>query len=613
MHHAIAVTEDAHSRRQGILLTLLSLELLLRLLQLHFAIRSPLTWQMGPDEDFYFRFGQDVAFGRLGLAEEFAFMDPLYGYLIGSVLKLGGGLFPLYLVQIGVDVLTGLGLYRIAAILGRHRAGLLALGLYALTGTAIAYSMAILKAVWVAAFVVWWIYGALRLLSARRATAWAAFGAYCSVGVALRSNLILLVPVGTFVLAWLLWRNGAAPALVWRRMGALLLGLALPLLLLGARNHAISGHWDIAPNNGGIVLHQLYNPENPQSRAGVPRFVERYSTPSEIWQGYRTEAERRLGHALDAHQVDAYWRGIARDYLLAHPRQVLANVWRKFREFSAWPEVPNTRSYGDERIASPLLAWFPPPFGWLFALGVPGLALLLWQDRRGLLVLVPVAVGLFTIVLFFAEDRFRFNIIGPFVLGAGIWLAALWQALAARHWTRLLAMLALSAALGGWSLWQAQALIPTFPSDWQRLAWGYLKSGQRERADALLAEIERSQPAALGLEELRGYLALQEGRHAEAAELYRRAIARRSDRHEVWHNYASALEGLGDHAGAVLAETRALSISPGPEYAYRVAELLELGGRIEEARQVYRRVAGDPVDSPWRERAREKLAMPPLQ
>jgi len=571
------------------LVAALAMVLVLRLIHMHYALAGPLTWQMGADEDFYWRFAQDVAFGSGGLRAEFAFMDPLYGYLLGGILKLGAGAFPLYLLQIAVDCLSAFGLYRIACVFGRPRAGLLALLVYGLTGTAIAYSMALLKATWVAAFVIWWMYGVLQLASAARLRTALLLGVFCGLGVALRANLLLMIPLAMGCVGWLGRRDGVPMTGLARLCGGIALGAALPLLLLVARNVAISDKWSPMPNNGGIVLHQIYNAGNPDGRAGVPAFVGRYTAPGEIWDGYRREAERRLGRALPPQAVDAYWRAEAVAYLRAHPLQAAGNGLRKLREASAYPEVPNTRNYVDERIVSPLLAILPLPFGWLFALGLPGIALLLWRDRRAVVVLAPLAMGALTLAVFFAEDRFRFNVIGPFVLGTGLWLDALWRLLAQRRWRAMAAGLTASAALGLWSVAQARLLLPEFPSDAQRLVWGYLKSGQNDRALALLEPLVHSQVATPGLDELKGYIAVREQRWDDAVEILERAVGQRQDRHEAWHNFSLALEASGRREDALAAQLRAVSLQPVQfDYLVRTGDLLELTAHREDAAYYWR-------------------------
>ncbi|WP_133500462.1 glycosyltransferase family 39 protein [Cognatilysobacter terrigena] len=557
----------------------------LRLIHLYFAIRSPLTYQPGPDEAYYIAFGRDVASGTGGMQPMFGFMDPFYGYLVGAVLRLTGSLFPIYLLQIALDTGTAYGVYRIASALGRHRTGVVAASLYACTGTAIAYTAAILKPTCDVAFVTWWSVLLLRLVREPTPRQWLLFGAYCGFGVAIRSNLLLMTPLAVAVVfacsadARRRWLPGAA---------ALVVGLAVPLAMLAARNHAISGNWSPLPTNGGVVLHQLYNEDNPQSRSGVPRFVGRYAAPFDIWRGYAHEAERRAGHALRPHEVSAYWQHEALGYLAAHPAQSMANGIRKLREFSAYPEVPNTRSYGDERRFSPVLSVLPLPFGWLFALGFPGLALWLRRDRRALALWAPVAMGLATIAVFFAEDRFRFDFIGPFILGSAYWLVALVDEFRARHIARLAGAVAISAALGAWTIVQAHQLIPPFPSDWQRITWGYIRSGRNGDAQRELDRVERATPDATGVHELRGFIALRNGQPEVAAAHLERALAQRPDVATTWQNYSLAAERLGDTRTALAAAQRAEVLDPTAEAAVRVGDLQAALGRVDDARASWR-------------------------
>jgi len=580
---------------------------ILRLVHLAISVNGPLVWQPGPDEAHYLAFGRDVAFGSGGLDARFAFMDPAYGYLIGAVLWLAGSVFPLYLLQIAADVAAGYGLYRIGARLGAPQAGIVATFLYALLGPAIAYSVAILKPTWVSAFTVAWLLLALRADAGARARDWLALGVWSGIGIALRSNLLLLPVLGLPVLAWLVLRRRMSPSRVMRHAGIALLGFLLPVALLAARNHAIDGHVSPFPTNGGVVLHQLYNPDNPESRGGVPSFVGRYSTPDRIWQAYRDEAARRLGRMPDPHETSRYWRDQALAWIAGHPGRVVRNALRKLAEFTAWPEVPNTRSYADERLASPLLAWFPPPFLLLFALGVPGLVLLVRADRRAVLVLVPLAAGLVTVALFFAEDRFRFNAIAPFVLGTGAALVALRDAVAGRD-LRTLAMLAASAlVLAAWSAWQAHVLIRDYPHDWQRLAWGYLKGGRTEQALAIARQAEAIEPDAEWMPAFRGFLALGAGEHAIAEAELRRAVELRPDQPENWHNHATALAALSRFAAAAQAERRAWQLSGDAGYALQSGEWFAAAGEREAAAEMFRAVIATPGAARWHEAARRGL------
>ncbi len=595
-------------RRIATIWWLLAGALALRLLHLLTSLDSPLLWKIGPDEEFYRRFGEDVAFGQFGFNPEFAFMDPLYGYVLGGVFWLfGKSLFPVYLLQIAVDTATAAMLYRIGVALGRPQAGLIAAGLHALTATALMFSLSLLKATWVAAFITGWMWLAISLVDTPTRGRWLAMGALLGLGVALRANLLLLVGASVVVLPALAWwrqgRSGAARQA--GGVGLMLVALSLPLALLAARNAEVSGAAALTPNNGGVVLHQIYNEENPRALSGAPSFVD-YGHPSEIWRAYVAEAERRLGRKLQPIEVNDYWKGEALAYLRAHPAQTARNMARKAGEFAAWPEVPNNRSFEDERLFAPLLRWLPAPFGWLFALGVPGLLVLLRSDSRGWIPLAAISVGLATVAVFFAEDRFRFNVVTPFTLGAGVLLSLAVQAWRRREWRKLAAGAVPVALLGVLTLALARN-IPETPLNWERVAWGYVHMGRLDLASRFIAEIAIERPDAIGLDEFRGYIALQRGRPEQAIEYYDRALTRRI-RHEVLHNRSLALEQTGQLDAALASSAQALEASPQPDYRLRLGDLLSKLGRYEEAGAVYfdliEEASQRPELQPYAEKAR---------
>lgn len=442
-------SRSADASRHGRLLVLgiLGLALALRLAHISGAFQSPLHFQPGPDEEYYQGFGAAVAAGD-GAADsaEFTFMDPGYGYLLGAVFKLFGvNLFAVYVLQALVDTATVYAVLVAGRLLGRPRAGLVAASLYALTSTAIMFCAATLKEVWVAGFLAWWIVGALALWRSDRRVAWVAFGVWCGLGVALRSTL------AAFVLPALLLavlpadgdrnrdgktgtRTGTrddvsreASALPRRRrqrfMSCALFmgGMVLSLLPWSLRNIHAYGSLSPLPHNGGIVLHQLYNADNPRATLWIPAFVN-YSNPSDIWRGYAAEAERRAGHALSPRDVDGYWRDEALAFMQSHPRAVLTAVLTKSLMFLADTEVPNNRSSAEERLFSPVLAALPTPAAWLLSLGLAGLTCLILQDRRWPVVAAPIAMAWLTMAVFWAEDRFRFHALPALALCSGIFI-----------------------------------------------------------------------------------------------------------------------------------------------------------------------------------------------
>ena len=475
----------------------LAFVLALRVMHLSSALQSPLSYQPGPDEDYYLRFGRAVASGHGAEAPEFTFMDPGYGYLLGGVFKLlGVNPFAIYLLQALLDTATAFGILTLGRLLDRPRAGLYGALLYGVTSTAIMFCATLLKETCVAGYLTWWVVGAMALGRSAHALAWketrvagsskvvgatalgrsahalawketrvagsskvvgatalgrsahalawketrvagsskvvgatalgrsahalawVAFGVYCGLGIALRSTLLLLAGLAMLLPAF----QRGIPGTDWVRKSALLLGgLVLSLLPWSMRNFQADGSLSPLPHNGGIVLHQAYNADNPESAIWIPPFVS-YSHPSEIWRGYAAEADRREGHDLSPPQVDAYWKDQAMAFMSAHPIDVMEHVTRKALKFLADTEVPNNRSSAEERLFSPVLRFLPRPDTWLLAMGLAGLVWLATQDRRWLIVAAPIAISWLTVAVFWAEDRFRFHAMPMLVFCSGIWI-----------------------------------------------------------------------------------------------------------------------------------------------------------------------------------------------
>ena len=568
-----------------IVLLVLAVALGLRLVHMTYMLPSPLTFQRGPDEDYYLRFGQAVAGGGSDNAE-FAFMDPAYGYILGLIFKLlGANVYVVYVVQVLLDTLTTYCIFLIGRELGHPRGGVYGALVYALTCTALYFCATLLKATWVANFMTLWVLFSLVLLRTKSLAAWPFFGLLCGYGVALRANLIVMAGLAALLLAWLSPgpRAGGVLRATGIRLGVLGLGLALPLLLLSLRNERISGTFSPLPNNGGVVLHHLYNLENPSASLLLPKFVK-FATPTQIWTDYSREAERRLGHALSPHEIDRYWRGEAVAYIVSHPADVLRNAGRKLLEFVAYTEVPNNRSLLQDRLFSPVLRVLPSPFGWLLALGLPGIGVLLYRDRRAVLVMAPIVVAAATVAVFFSEDRFRFHAVPMLALGTGLFLEDL-HGWVKTGGTRALVMGSVASALVGGASVLLATQLPQPHVVWDRVIWGYLKMNSKNAiapAKTLALQVLAEEPTNARVQEALAYIAAAEGKYPDAIAYYRRTVALRPDDDVAHYNRAKMLVKVGEHDGALEEAAIAARLEPLPEYRQLLDELSVKSGQTEE-------------------------------
>jgi 4-amino-4-deoxy-L-arabinose transferase-like glycosyltransferase len=543
----------------------LALALALRIAHLSSAMLSPLSYQPGPDEDYYLRFGQAVAAGQGQLSPEFLFMDPAYGYLLGGVFRiLGVNLFAVYLLQALLDTATAYGIYVIGNRLGRPRAGVYGAMLYAVTATAIMFSATMLKETCVTSYLTWWIAAALAVTGTPGKLKWLAFGVYCGIGVALRSNLILL---GIFSLGLPLFavlpQRGRVKARALLSL-AVLGGMALALLPWSVRNAQAGAGLSPLPHNGGIVLHQVYNDANPGASIWIPGFVS-YLHPSEIWRGYAAETSRRLGRPVSPAEVDHYWRDQALDFITDHPGDVLHDVVRKSLAFLSVAEIPNNRSAVEERMFSAVLRVLPRPAAWLLALGFAGLLWLALEDRRWPIVAAPILLSWIMVALFWAEDRFRFHAMGALAFCSGYWLDHLADCLRESRLRIAAGFIACAGFIAAVSIWLGSSTPPAAVR-WDHIVWGYLKMGKISEAEEIAARVVREQPDNASVLEAAGVIAASQGKYPQAREYLLSALKLRPASHVGHFNLAKVYLAEDDREHAAEEARSALRLYPAPEY-----------------------------------------------
>jgi 4-amino-4-deoxy-L-arabinose transferase-like glycosyltransferase len=557
--------------RPIVIFAVLALVLALRILHLSSAVVSPLSYQPGPDEDYYQRFGQAVAAGEGQYSPEFTFLDPGYGYLLGGIFKLiGVNLFAVYLLQALVDTATAGGILVIGRLLGRPRAGLYGALLYGVTSTAIMYSATLLKETWAVGFLTWWVAGALALIRSERRLAWLLFGAYCGVGVGLRSTLLLLAPLA-LALPYFCNQEFRDPRGFAVKTGLIVCGMAIALAPWSLRNAHAYGSLSPLPHNGGIELHQVYNSQNPSSELWIPAFVN-YFEPREIWRGYSAEASNRQGRSLSPPEVDRYWRDEALEFMRIHPGEVLRDIARKSLNFLSAAEVPDNRSTVEERLFSWVLRLLPPPAAWLMAMGLAGLIGLATQDRRWPIIAAPILVAWFTVAIFFTQDRFRFHAVPMLALCSGIWIDATIEDIRDRRKWRALGFIALAALIAAVSLLLG-GRSPPAPVRWDEIAWGYIKMGKVAQARELALRISSEQPDNGPILEALGYTEIAREHYSEAADDYQRAIKIRPRSHVAHYNLARAYLMLGDRKRAAEEAEIAVTLYSSPDYKALKAQI----------------------------------------
>lgn len=471
----------------------------------------------GLDADAYHQLARRVAGGDLLLGPGLYFVSPLYIYFQAAALAISGGsLGFVRLLQIALGT-AGCGLLWLTA---REwfgaRAAWLALLLAALTGVFTFYEILLLQAAldpFLTALDLWCL-----TLALRRDWKWGgAAGAALAVHVLNRPNLIL-------------WGSGLALMLFARpgtrkTAAAGLLGAAVALAPLAARNLAAAGTLAPVPSHGGL---NFYIGNNPRAD-GTYRRVEGI-TPNIAGQAEdaRRIAERAEGRPLTDAEVSAHFTRRALAWWRDEPLAAARLLARKIGYTLNASFLTLNYSYPFYRGESSALRALVVGPWLLIPIGVVGLFAHRLRGGRppaGFVIFgaaVPWLV--LSVAIFFVASRYRLPLLVALCVPAAGLLDACWRNLRARRAAPLafaFAALVPLAVLGAWDF----GLDDGRMEEQTRLAVWLAANGRGHEAERHAAAIPGDSPLA-GVSHFRiGQALEQEGDLARAVASYRRATA----------------------------------------------------------------------------------------
>ncbi|HEX4406565.1 MAG TPA: tetratricopeptide repeat protein [Polyangia bacterium] len=359
-----------------------------------------------------------------------------------------------------------------------------------------------------------------------------------------RENALAWLPL---LAVWFAWRRGV------RALAPFLLGAALVLGPVAARNAAVGGRPFITTSQGGVNFYLGNNADTDGTyaplRFGHGSFAQERQDAIEL-------AERATGRKLAPGEVSSYWSGRALDWISAHPGDWLKLLARK------WLLVWNDHEIADSdepivyRDASVILRVTSLlSFGVLCPLALVGIVAT-WSARRrvGVLALM-LLVSAASTAAFLVFARYRAPMIPLLALFAAAGIAHLVAASRARQ-RRLVAIYA--------GLVVAAVVVTRVPLG------------------------EEPHPRATVRYNL-GVTLEGEGETERAAESYRTAIVDAPTFAEARVNLGSLLARGGDLAGAITQETEALRLRPDDPTAHTIlGNALLQSGRFDDAEAHYR-------------------------
>ena len=187
-----------------------------------------------------------------------------------------------------------------------------------------------------------------------------------------RENLLALLP---FLFLFLLAAGGGVAVAV-RRTGVLLLGVALAVLPVTARNCLVGGDCVLVAASGGSNLFMAFN-ERSRGDSFVQAAFAR-SGPARLTEDSIAEAARITGRPVTPSEASRFWSREALAYVLDHPARSLGLLAQRLWVSLGNDEISGNYPHEFFSRVNPLIGFNPLCFGLVLAFGVVG-----WWCARG--------------------------------------------------------------------------------------------------------------------------------------------------------------------------------------------------------------------------------------
>ncbi len=408
---------DRSARFGFALLAIIAVALVLRLVMLAEYWRdNPFARMPVSDGEFYWDQAERIASGDLIGATPFL-SAPLYPHLLGLVRALGGGLLAVYMLQIGMHLLTA----ALLAWIARRRFGdtvaLIAVAVFLLTAEpAIGCFRVLSNSVQLLLVTALWA-SIIRAQERPSPQRWAAAGV--SYGLLCLANASLVL-IGPLLALWIIFSADPRSAGV-RRTAVFLAGWAAALAPATAHNLYVCGELIPISTQGGLTLRHGNSPGARGTYTAAPGVTtDKNRQHRDAFRVYR----QATGEDGNWREVDRYFRRQVFEYWRSDPSGAILLTVRKAYWFLT------ARHYGDIHV--PTLeaaegmdrAWHLAPLATAWLIPLAGAAACMWirRWRTHAPELIMMMIPLVVVMGFWYSPRYRLPII-PVVAVGTAWLA----------------------------------------------------------------------------------------------------------------------------------------------------------------------------------------------
>ena len=603
----------------GLVHYLFAFVFLVRLIALTRLTSSPFLLPSGSDMHFYDDWAKQILHGQW--TDHHAFYGlPLYPFLLAFFYRIFGySPFVPGFFQACLDAGTSVLIYRIVwqILCTKNRskrvATVTAVGAglgWGFFVPAQAYSI-ILMPTSLAVFVLWWlIWQIVRTHAALSVSRSLIFGLVIGITAMGIATILVVVPL-------FLWAIFVRPLSIPSRSGrssfrsrTTAAFLFMVGILAGAspcwlHNYLVADDRVFLSAHGGINLWLGNNPD----ATGYPRFPGLHAAQSQMLLDSVRIAEAAAGRTLKRSEVSEYWSAKARSYIAENPipwlklmARKVANFWNAFE----YDDVGAISALRERRIIFPGLE-----FAAVAALALPGLLFGLWIFPNSRPVAAAIVLHLVAVLPTFVTERYRMGVVPGLLVFSAIGLSELWTDWSLGRFRRVIIyfitlLIALwlvtiprtepglwavrfynagRAALDAGDLARAQELLSharIYAPDSAEVNFvlGNLRlaQGNRPEAFSFYSAVLLMDPAHKGALTNIGVMALDDGKFAEAAGYFRKALEQKPTIAKTYYLLAKAELALGNFEQAKGDIADALRMEPErPEYRSLEREIEQHG------------------------------------
>ena len=348
------------------------------------------------------------------LGTEIFYRAPFYPYLLSIIFWLSPhNLLAVYVMQLGMGLCSVALIYSIGKRTYCERAGLIAAGFSLVYSPLTFFETKILPTITGIFLGLLSIYLLTRAEQEKKWYYWMGGAATLGVAALCRPNYLLMIPLlifGILVVHRRRLRETVIPILI------LILVPSVTIGTVTLRNYVVGKDFVPISANGGITFAQGNNPWARGSIAVIPGFSGEVTNQR---QEETQIAERVTGRKLKPSEVNTFWFKWGLTFIQKKPLEYLKLLFYKGAILFNNNELGSNYLLDVDKEVTPWLRLAFLPFGFIMAWAVIGFARI-FLERPAALALLASFIGSFlTVMIFYANSRYRMTLVPPAIIMAG--------------------------------------------------------------------------------------------------------------------------------------------------------------------------------------------------